>query len=583
MTSFVHLHVHTEYSLREGAIRIRDLVADALRFGMPAVAITDTNAMYGAMSFYRAARAAGIRPILGAQLQVGADWETASAPAGPGNMSLDTAVFLAENLEGYKSLVHLVTLAHRKPRQPHVTFAELAAHGKGVIALIGGGESVSLRSFAAGRNDDAERWLNAWLTHWPGTHLYVDVQDHALPHERSGLPGMLDWARRHHVPIVATNDVHYRTPADAELQRVLAQVEGSGGIVLQGQHYDFASPDEMARRFVHLPEALENTFVVAERCQLEIPEGRLFQPKYPTTSGEPAEVVLRKAAEAGVLQRYGALTAALRDRLDYELDVITRLGFADYFLVVADFIRYAHKQGISTGPGRGSAAASLVAYALRITDIDPIANRLLFERFLNPERISWPDIDTDFHDERRGEVIAYVAKRYGTDHVAQIGTFGTFAARAAIRDAGRVLQMDTKLVDQLAKLIPSAPGMTLTSAYEQTPAIGELVRANPQAQRLWDTAAAIEGFPRHTSVHAAGVVISPVPLTDLVPVQPGADGINVTQYAMEDCEFVGLMKMDFLGLRTVSIIDACVAAVERRTGKKWDWRKVPTDDPATYA
>jgi DNA polymerase-3 subunit alpha len=550
---------------------------------MRAVAMTDTNALYGAVSFYRAAKAAGVKPILGVQLTVGRDEDAGALAEGRLGFDTDTAVLLAEDFRGYQNLVRLVTVAHRRTRMPFVTFRELAEHQEGLLALIGGGESVILRSFSSGQSEQAEAWLSRWTQIWPAQNLYIDIQDHAIPEERKGLPALVRWARQAGCAMVATNDVHYLTPEDAETQRVLAQLEGTPNPrLLKGDRYDFTTAEEMARRFTHLPEAIHTALAVAERCNVELPLGQMLLPKYPVQGDEPSHVVLRRAATIGARQRYGDLTPQVEERLNYELDVIEKLGFADYFLVVADFIRYAHKHNISTGPGRGSAAGSLVAYALRITDVDPLRHHLLFERFLNPERVSWPDIDTDFEYERRGEVIRYVTERYGADKVAQIGTFGTLAAKASIRDAGRVLKVDPPLVDRLARLIPSHPGVTLDKAYEEVPAIGDLLRSNAEAKRLWGTAKGLEGFPRHTSVHAAGVVISPIPLTDLVPVQPGADGTPVTQYAMEDIEQVGLMKMDFLGLRTLTLIDSCVASVERRTGRKVDWRTIPDSDPKTY-
>jgi DNA polymerase-3 subunit alpha len=591
---FVHLHVHSEYSLRESTLRVDTLVRMAAEMGMPAVAITDTDALYGAIQFYCAAKEAGVKPIIGVQLRV-APWESGVdsqraegdgrplrvRPGGKADAPLDTAVLLAESLAGYRNLVKLVTKARARERLPYVCLDELAAHQDGVIALVGGGESAILQGFSAGDAAAAEAWLGRWQSLWRADSLYVDVQDHHLAKERRGLPALIRAARSRNLPLVATNDVHYATPDDAPVQRVLAAIDGSGH-GLEGDRYHFASPEEMARRFAKLPEAMQSTLAVAERCQLELPLGQLRLPRYPTPNGEPPAAVLRRAAEAGVRQRYGQITPELRERLEYELDIIERLGYADYFLVVADFIRYAHRQGISTGPGRGSAAGSLVAYALRITDVDPIANKLLFERFLNPERVSWPDIDTDFEFERRGEVIAYVVQRYGADRVAQIGTFGTLAAKAAIRDAGRALGESPDIVDRLARRVPSQPGMTLAQALAQVPALREMLESDPAAQRVWRTAEALEGLPRHTSVHAAGVVISPDPLTDLVPLQPGTDGVPVTQYAMEDIERLGLVKMDFLGLRTLTLIDTVIDSVARRGGGRVDWRKVPTDDPATY-
>jgi DNA polymerase-3 subunit alpha len=584
VAEFVHLHVHSEYSLREGTLRLQQLVERAAALGMPALAVTDTGGLYGAISFYQLAKSAGVRPIIGVQLQFARDEEELSGPTHGHLPELDTAVLLAENLRGYEHLVQLVTLAHTRFRQPCVTLAELANLQDGVIALVGGGESIILRRFAAGDEQGAVSWLEAWLAAVPRHNLYIDLQDHGLPEERRGMPGLLAWARRREVALVATNDAHYLDPADAPIQRLLASIDAGGeSRRLQGDAYGFVSAAEMARRFAQIPEALANTLHIAERCQLELPLGQLRLPRYPVPPDTTAAALLRQAATAGARQRYGQVAGEVRDRLEYELSVIERLGFADYFLVVADFIRFAHRQGISTGPGRGSAAGSLVAYCLRITDVDPIANRLLFERFLNPERVSWPDIDTDFEYERRGEVIRYVVDRYGYDQVAQIGTFGTLAARAAVRDAGRALGVDAKLVDQLAKRIPSGPGVTLRRAAEEVGAITELLSNHPPLRQLWQAAEAIEGLPRHTSIHAAGVVISPQPLPRLVPTQPGPDGVAVTQYAMEDVERLGLMKMDFLGLRTLTLIDACVDSVERRTGERIDLRTLPDGDPSTFA
>jgi len=583
VSAFIHLHVHSEFSLREGAARMDDCIAFAREQGMFALAITDTNALYGAVAFYRKSKKAGIRPIIGVQLTVARVTDAAVLEQGrPGGPATDSAVLLAENYEGYQNLVKLVTLAQTRTRQPFVTFDEVKLHTRHVIALIGGGESEILRQFATGQDAVAENWLRAWKETF-SQDLYVDVQDHAIPIERQALPALIRAARMANLPLVATNDVHYVNPEDMEIQHVLAQLEGPGQALLQGDKYHLASAEEMARRFAKLPEAMANTVKIAERCNIEMPIGQALLPKYPIPDGETSDGVLRRAAEFGAKQRYGNLTDEVTERLSYELSVIERLGFADYFLVVADFIRFAHKKHISTGPGRGSAAGSLVAYTLRITDVDPLHHRLLFERFLNPDRVSWPDIDTDFEYERRSEVIEYVVARYGASHVAQIGTFGTLAARAAIRDAGRVLGTDAKAVDKLAKLIPSYPGVTLAQAHQEVATIGHLLDNDPGLQELWETACGLEGFPRHTSVHAAGVIISPIPLADIVPVQPGSDGVPVTQYPMDDIEYLGLIKMDFLGLRTLTLIDACVASIERRTGQKLDWRQTSETDEKTFA
>jgi DNA polymerase III subunit alpha len=581
---FVHLHVHSAYSLREGALTLSDVVNLAAEGQMGAVALTDTNALYGVIPFYKAARKAGIKPVIGVQLSICRDEDRdAMEESRRVNVPVDTAVLLAKNLEGYESLVSLVTLAHQKHHQPFVTFAELAAHTAHTVALIGGGESCLLEMFASRQESLARKWLSTWQDTCPNGNLYLDVQDHQIPQERSGLPMILKAAREVGIPLVATNDVHYKSRADAPVQRVLAGLEGNGvQRTLVSDMYDFSSAEEMMRRFRSIPEAIANTSVIADMCDLELPLGQTLLPKYETQSGEPANEVLQRAARAGVQMRYGQLTPEIEKRLDYELSIIQQLGFADYFLVVADFIRYAHKKGISTGPGRGSAAGSLVAYALRITDVDPIQNHLLFERFLNPERVSWPDIDTDFEFERRGEVIQYVKNRYGEEYVAQIGTFGTLAARAAIRDTGRVLQTDPKLVDRLARMIPGYPGVTLSRAYDEVAGIRDLIANNQHARTVWEMASKIEGLPRHTSVHAAGVIISPIPLRRIAPVEPGGDGMSVTEYPMEDIESLGLIKMDFLGLKTLTLIDECINSILRRTGKRIDLRVIPPNDGPTF-
>jgi DNA polymerase III subunit alpha len=586
LPEFVHLHVHSEYSLRESTLRIPEAVRLAGEYGMRALAVTDTNALYGAIPFYRQAKSAGIRPIIGVQLQVAKAAALQNADSGfaaRGGLALDTAVFLAEDFTGYQTLVRLVTKAHERVRQPVITFEELAEDANGVIALIGGGESLPLQKFSAASSADAEEWLANWLEHWPHSHLYTDIQDHGLLRERKGLPAMVRWAREHHIPLVATNDVHYKVPEDADMQRILAQMDNQASPqLLEGNRYNLASAEDMYHRFSKLPEAAQNTVVVADRCQFELPEPKPLLPKYPTLAGEAAPIVLRRAAEEGARRRYGGVEGPVRERMDYELSVIEQMGFSDYFLVVADFIRFAHKNGISTGPGRGSAAGSIVAYALRITDVDPLRHKLLFERFLNPERVSWPDIDTDFEYERRSEVIQYVLERYGREHVAQIGTFGTLAARAALRDVGRVLQTPPKVVDGLAKQIPSMPGITLAKALEEVPGLKAQTEASTEARTLWFTASQLEGLPRHTSTHAAGVIISPIPIQELVPTQPGGDGVPVTQYPMEVVEQLGLMKMDFLGLRTLTFIDRCTHSIEAHTGKRLDWKLVSSDDQKTF-
>lgn len=585
MNQFAHLHVHSAYSLRESLVRIDQLVEDALAYEMPAVALTDVNAMYGAISFYQTAKKRGVQPILGVQLTVSLADDHAKPPTTREAWThvLDTVVVLARNERGYSSLTRLVTAARARGYQPFVTLAELASSTTDLICLIGGGESLLLRQFAGADKEQAAVSLMRLANACPTGQVYIDVQDHQLPSERLGLPGLLEASQAIDLPLVATNDVRYRTPLDASLHRAYATLEHADAATRwPNDQFSFVPTVEMKRRFANLPNAIENTLLVAEQCQMDLQLHQVRMPTYPTKDNRPADTVLREAATAGARQRYGAFDDVVATRLAYELDVICSMGYADYFLVVADFIRYAHQQGISTGPGRGSAASSLVAYALRITDVDPVANRLLFERFLNPERVSLPDIDTDFEFERRGEVIQYVVEKYGRDRVAQIGTFGTLAARAAVRDAGRLLQADTKLVDRMAKMIPGTPGMTLAAAREEVRGFADFLASDSDAMRLYETAGALEGLPHHTSIHAAGVVIAPDRLADWVPLEMANEGTSVTQYAMADVEALGLVKMDFLGLRTLTLIDDCVKSVRHRLTDEIDWRAIQSDDKATY-
>ncbi|EJY55510.1 DNA polymerase III, alpha subunit [Alicyclobacillus hesperidum URH17-3-68] len=587
MADFVHLHVHSAYSFRESLLRIEDLVEAAALYEMPAIALTDTNGMYGAVSFYRQAKARGVEPVIGCQLQIDLRTQGVEEPVARARSEwrreLETVVLLARGLAGYRALTRLVTCARANGPVPFIRVDELAMHATDLICLIGGGESRLLAQYAAGDEQAAQRSLQTLLGACPAGQVYIDVQDHQKMVERQGLPGLLRAARLWDVPLVATNDARYRFPEDAKLHRAYAALDRPDAEDMwPTDRFALVGADEMSRRFANLPEALQNTVAIADECKLHLPLYQVQMPRYQTKDGRPSEIVLREAARVGATSRYGDVTGEIERRLQYELDVICNMGYADYFLVVADFIRYAHQRGISTGPGRGSAAGSLVAYALRITDVDPMANQLLFERFLNPERVSLPDIDTDFEYERRGEVISYVVDKYGRDRVAQIGTFGTLAARAALRDAGRMLGADPQLVDQLSKLVPGQPGVTLSAVRAQVPSFERIIEGAEAALRLYDAAVRLEGLPHHTSIHAAGVVIAPGPLVDWVPLDPGGDGAPVTQYAMDDIEALGLVKMDFLGLRTLTLVDACIRSIRERTGEMVDWRQIPTDDPATY-
>ncbi|MFD1676662.1 DNA polymerase III subunit alpha [Alicyclobacillus fodiniaquatilis] len=585
MHDFVHLHVHSAYSLRESTLRLEEMIADVATYEMSAVALTDTNAMYGVVPFYQAAKRAGVQPLIGVQFDVQLEAVDPSAMRMRGKLAegMDRAVVIARNLDGYRTLTKLVTQARQRHVQPFITLDELAVGASDVICLVGGGESLLLRQFAAAEMEQAALHLTRWANACAQGQLYVDVQQHQLPLEQSGLPRLLETAKQLDIPLVATNDVHYRRNEDAALQRAYAKLEFTDADARwPNDQFAFVSGEEMAARFAQLPAAIENTAAIADMCNFEFPPFQVRMPIYPTKDGRAPDVVLREAATAGAKQRFGEqLPEHVAARLQTELDIICEMGYADYFLVVADFIRFAHQAGISTGPGRGSAAGSVVAYALRITDVDPVANQLLFERFLNPARVSLPDIDTDFEYERRGEVIAYVVQKYGVAHVAQIGTFGTLAARAAVRDAGRMLQADGALIDKLAKMIPGVPGMTLAKAREEVRGMNSWLGTDAAAKQLFDTASALEGLPHHTSTHAAGVVISPDKLTDWLPLEQGADNIPVTQYPMADVEALGLVKMDFLGLRKLTLMDNCMQSVKARQGQQIDWRAVPENDAKT--
>ncbi|MFX4303425.1 DNA polymerase III subunit alpha [Alicyclobacillus tolerans] len=578
---FVHLHVHSAYSLKQSCLSLKDAIETAQSLHMTALALTDKNTLYGAVSFCRLAKSAGITPLIGVDFDVLS--EEASESAGrQGNSPLDSLVLLAKGFAGYSSLVKLVTLAHSRSRRPYVQWSEIAQHSHSLIALVGGRGSSIARAFSEADRHKGEQLLQRASEMFPPGELYVQLHDHGLPEERRALPGLIAAARQLGLPLVASNEVYYARREDAAVQKVLAQVDADG-LLLPVNHFHLASSEEMAEKFQNLPEAIANTRVIADAAAFEWPKPQLFLPRYPLPPGESAQETLRRVAYVGAKKRYPLWTAEVEERLRYELDVIDRLGFADYFLVVADFIRYAHRQGISTGPGRGSAAGSLVAYALSITDVDPLQYGLLFERFLNPERVSWPDIDIDFEFERRGEVIQYVLERYGDTRVAQIGTFGTFAARAAIRDVGRVLGSDKKLVDTLARLIPSHPGVTLNEALENVTQLRQMEEENLEAKKILAYARRLEGLPRHVSIHAAGVIISPVSLQDWIPVVPGASGMPVTMYPMEDVEALGFLKMDFLGLKTLSLMDMTRQSVAQRIGQPLpEWQQIADGDEATY-
>lgn len=586
--SFVHLHVHTEYSLLDGAARIGDLVAAARDFGMPALAITDHGVMYGVVDFYKAAVAAGIKPIIGCEVYVAPQSRfdrNSSREESPYHL-----VLLAENQTGYRNLLKLVSLASLEGfyYKPRVDKELLALHHQGLIALSGclSGEVAEL--VANHRPEAAKKAAAAYRDIFGPGHFYLELQENGLPEQRRVNRALVELSHNLQIPLVATNDVHYVRKQDAAVQDVLLCIQ-TGKTLDEENRLKFATDEfylksapEMERLFAEQPEALRNTMAIAERCHVEFEFGRLHLPEYQVGEGETLDSALRRLCEQGLAKK-GLLSAAYRERLEYELSVIAGMGFAGYFLIVQDLVNWARSRGILVGPGRGSAAGSLVAYVLGITSIDPLQHGLLFERFLNPERVTMPDIDIDFCYERRAEVINYVADRYGSDHVAQIITFGTMAARAAVRDVGRVMGLSVSEVDQVAKMVPEELGITLDRALTVSPELRALAETDERMATLLQMARAIEGMPRHASTHAAGVVIAREPLVSYLPLQKTADGLVTTQFPMTVVEEIGLLKMDLLGLRTLTVIGDTLDIIRRTRNIEIKWEEVPMDDPPTYA
>jgi DNA polymerase-3 subunit alpha len=594
--AFVHLHTHSEYSLLDGANRIPELLDHVRRLGMDSLALTDHGNLHGAWSFYEEARARGIRPILGfeAYLAFGdrrLREKPADAPAAYSHL-----VLLARNREGYQNLVKLSSIGFLEGfyRRPRIDRDTLERHASGVIGLaacLSGEISLYLRQ----GNYEAAKTSAQWFARTLGPDgFWLEVQSHGLPEERTVTEGMFQLARELGLPVVVTNDAHYLRREDAEAHDVLLAI-GTGKDLDDPRRFRFVgqesyvkSEKEMRALFPERPELLAETARVADLCELDF-EKRYLLPRYPRPEGFASDSdLLVHLARAGARERYGdPLPDDVARRLDYELDVIARTGYAGYFLIVYDLVKAARDRGIPVGPGRGSAAGSLVAYALRITDVDPLRFDLLFERFLNPERISMPDIDLDFCFERRGEIIEYVRQRYGRESVGQIITFGTLKARAAFRDVARTLRVELGEVDRLTKLIPAGPvaAWSLADAAERVPELHAAAGQDERVRKVLDLGSRIEGLARHASVHAAGVVIAPGPLTDYVPVcvAPQDDQAIITQFDMTGLEKAGMLKIDLLGLRTLTVIHDAVAAVRERRGVTLDMDALDLEDPAVYA
>ncbi|MGC2434634.1 MAG: DNA polymerase III subunit alpha [Desulfobaccales bacterium] len=591
-SEFVHLHVHTAYSLLDGAIRVQDLLAQAQAFEMPAVAITDHGTLFGVLDFYQKARAAGIKPILGCELYVA----PGSRQDRKGKAEHNHLVVLAENLQGYQNLIRLVTRAHLEGfyYRPRVDRELLEELNGGLIAMSACLHGKVAQRLLADDPRGAETAAREYAELFPG-RFYLEVQANGLPEQLKVNEALLSLAPRWGIPLVATNDVHYLRPEDARAQDVLLciqtgkTVNTAGRMKFQTDQLYFKSPAEMAQAIPH-PAALAAAGEIAARCDLTLDLGHYRFPVYPAAQGQSMESLLSERAREGLAARLAASPADQRrqpeeaywQRLEYETDILVKMGFAGYFLVVADIIAYARHQQIPVGPGRGSAAGSLAAYSLGITDLDPLAYGLFFERFLNPERMSPPDIDVDFCYERRGEIIDYVSRTYGWQNVAQITTFGSMKTRQVIRDVGRALEVPYPEVDRVAKLVPERLNITLEASLQMEPRLRELRDTNPTVREVLAIAAVLEGLPRHASTHASAVVIADRPLIDYLPLYKGNKGELVTQFDMKGVEKVGLVKFDFLGLRTLTVIDQAVGLIQRQHQADFDIHTIPLDDAASF-
>ena len=584
--SFVHLHVHTEYSLLDGASRVKELIQATKSLGMDSIAITDHGSMYGVIDFYKEAKKEGIKPIIGCEVYLApASRQDRFEVEGTRYYHL---ILLAENDEGYRNLVKLVSLANIEGMyyKPRVDKELLRQYHQGIICLSACIAGEIPRAILQDNMERADNLVKEYLAIFGIDNFFIEIQDHGMPEEKKANEGLISLAKKYHVGLVATNDLHYIHREDSAFHDVLLciqmgrTIDDETRMRFPSDEFYLKSPQEMSELFAAYPEAIANTQKIADRCHVEFEFGHLHLPHFPLPDGMTDEAYLRQLCDEKISTRYAHITPEVKTRLEYELGIIHHMGYDSYFLIVWDFIRYARSQKIAVGPGRGSAAGSIVAYILGITDLDPLQYDLLFERFLNPDRVTMPDIDIDFCYIRREEVIAYVKRRYGDDHVAQIVTFGTMAAKGAIRDVGRALNMPYADVDRVAKLIPAELGMTLDKALKASADLKNLYATDAAVHRLVDFAKDVEGLPRHSSTHAAGVVIARNPLTDYVPVQV-SDGTLVTQYDKDHVEELGLLKMDFLGLRTLTVISNTLDNIRTNRGVEVDIHHLPLTDEAT--
>ena len=586
MQRFTHLHVHTEYSLLDGASKIPELVAYAKELGMDSLAITDHGVMYGAVEFYQECTKAGIKPIIGCEVYV--------AKGSHRDMTEKTRyhlILLAENDTGYHNLMKIVSKGQLEGfyYKPRVDKDILRTYSEGIICLSACIAGELPRLINSGNMDGARRCVQEYIDIFGKDNYFLELQDHEIPEERTAAEGLKQLAKEFGLGLVATNDLHYVRREDAEAQDILLCIQTTSNVDdptrmrFPNDSFYLKSADEMAELFGDCPEALENTNKIADRCHVKLEFGHLLLPEFPVPEGFDAVSYLRHLCEEALPERYEVVDEKVRERLEFELDIINTMGYACYFLIVWDFINYCRSHDIPVGPGRGSAAGSIVAYLLKITNIEPLRYHLLFERFLNPERVSMPDIDTDFCYEKRNQVLEYVIRRYGQERVAQIITFGTLQARAAVRDVGKALGMSYSSVDEVAKMIPRELGITLEKALRGSNDLKEAYDTRPEVKKLIDLARSVEGLPRNAGTHAAGVIIAPRDLRDYVPLQQGSDSGMITQYDKNKVEELGLLKMDFLGLRTLTVIGDCIQFIRETTGEEVDIDNIPLADKETCA
>src|ERR1700734_1036257 len=595
---FTHLHLHTDYSLLDGACDVDKLAAHLKNIGQTAAAMTDHGNIYGAVHFFDAMQKKGVKPILGCELYLSETEDHRNLSGGYKHF-----LVLAENEAGYRNLVRLTSEAslHGFYRKPRVSKEFLSRHTEGLIGFSGCLAGEINQHLMAGKYEEAKQSAGQFEEMFGKGNFFLEVQDHGLEPDKGVCDALFKMERELNIPIIATNDSHYVAADDSRAHEILLCVQTAGSMndpnrfKFDTQEFYIKSAEEMPRTFSENPEACTRTMQFIDRCNLKLSKVDNPFPEFPVPEGHTLESYFEEVCREGLRKRLDTAVAHLRERgllkktipdyqarLDRELNIIKQMKFPGYFMIVWDFIRYAREQGIPVGPGRGSAAGSLVAYVMQITDIDPLQNDLLFERFLNPERISMPDIDIDFCMNRRGEVIDYVTRKYGRDQVAQIITFNTMAAKAAIKDVGRALDMPYGEVDRIAKMIPATIGITIDAALKDKGPLAQVYDSDPKIKELIDAALRLEGLIRGAGVHAAGVVIAPQPLTELVPVSRAKNDDIVTSYDMGAIEKMGLLKMDFLGLTTLTVIDDCLKLIKRTTGQDIDMATIALDDAKTY-